>query len=328
MRFLILIFSMSLVGVSMMLAVVRRAEPIDAAWIVFETNWDGNWNLYRMSPNGDHVQAVVTHPAHDYAGSFSPDGKKLLFTSARSDPRNLTGNIFLASNTGHHPQQLTFNEATSTAAQWSPDMRLISYIELERNFANIYFLDVKTLESHIFPLSNNVETTLSWAADSQEVIFSSRRTGEWEIYRALVDGSDLMPLTDDGTQNSSPSWSPNNEIIVFASRREDNISLYQMLPDGSNITPITTFWPHEVNPSWSPDGAWIVFNANRHGNWDIFKIRPDGSELTRLTSHVGNELLPSWSPTIDLAWHGWLLMGGGLLGIMVAIIRTRFYDSR
>src|ERR1039457_5832343 len=46
----------------------------------------------------------------------------------------------------------------------------------------------------------------SWSPDGKWVAFQSNRSGNWQIYRMRVDGTDLLQLTFDGA-NKDPDWS-------------------------------------------------------------------------------------------------------------------------
>jgi TolB protein len=46
----------------------------------------------------------------------------------------------------------------------------------------------------------------SWAPDGRHLAFQSTRTGRWQIWSMLADGSETRQLTTEG-QNESPNWS-------------------------------------------------------------------------------------------------------------------------
>jgi Tol biopolymer transport system component len=51
--------------------------------------------------------------------------------------------------------------------------------------------------------------TPSWSPDSQWIIFSSDRDGDWDIYALSIENGDLVNLTDEWPSDEfHPSWGP------------------------------------------------------------------------------------------------------------------------
>ena len=46
----------------------------------------------------------------------------------------------------------------------------------------------------------------TWAPDGRHLAFQSNRTGSWQIYTMLLEGSEPRRITHSGN-NTSPSWS-------------------------------------------------------------------------------------------------------------------------
>jgi Tol biopolymer transport system component len=142
-----------------------------------------------------------------------------------------------------------------------------------------------------------------------QIVFSSNRDGNYEIYTMNADGTDQTRLTDnDNALDRQPSWSPDGEKIAFVSDRDstgegdevgDVNAIYSMnADDGSDVTRLTdNDVPLDSHPSWSPDGEKIAFVSFRDGNNEIYSMNADdGSDVTRLTDDTRNDLYPSWSP--------------------------------
>lgn len=46
----------------------------------------------------------------------------------------------------------------------------------------------------------------SWAPDGRHLVFQSNRTGSWQIYTMLLEGTEPRRITNEGI-NGSPAWS-------------------------------------------------------------------------------------------------------------------------
>ena len=174
----------------------------------------------------------------------------------------------------------------------------------------------------------------SLSPNGETVYFSSRQSGNFEIYSIRVDGKEMQRLTKglgalyapelspDGKQilftNGSsgiwvmkvngnapralttkndidPTWSPDGSMIAFASSRRGERQLFIMDADGSNIRQVTNLEDMGGRSTWSADGKKLAFYAGPAGDHNIYTINIDGTGLAQLT-YSGDNLGPSWSP--------------------------------
>lgn len=146
----------------------------------------------------------------------------------------------------------------------------------------------------------------AWSPDGDVVVFSSDRTGTFQIF--LVDPEEGVPvqITDFDGYKSGPVFSPDGEWIAFAMNRDDASAVYVMRTDGTGVRNVSHSggWSDEAggpmdgsHPKWAPDGRSIVFNGNvEEGNAEVFEISIDGSDLRRLTDFPDHDTYPSISP--------------------------------
>lgn len=131
----------------------------------------------------------------------------------------------------------------------------------------------------------------SISPDGQTIYFSSRRTGNFEIYSIDTSGKNFKRLTRSIGSLYAPELSPNGDWIVFTN--EGN-GLWVMKPDGANPHAITT--SDDIDPTWSPDGSMIAFASSRAGTRQLFVMNADGSGIRQVTDLKDMGGRSSWSP--------------------------------
>lgn len=89
---------------------------VDGEWIHFGSDRDGNWELYRMRPDGSEVERLTKNDAQDYWSIWSPSGEWMLFISGRDE----TLELYKMRPDGSDQQRLTYQEGREVNHSWSP----------------------------------------------------------------------------------------------------------------------------------------------------------------------------------------------------------------
>ncbi len=283
---------------------------IDAqAQITFASNRDGNLEIYVMDADGGIPRRLTNNSDSDWDPSWSPDGKRIVFVSARDGHVDGHGasipDIYAMDADGSNQQNLTNNPNADRSPSWSPDGRRIAFMSDKNGNYDIYVMDAdgsnqQSLTNHPFSDRNP-----SWSPDGAHIVFSARREGHVEneaaitaeIYVMDADGGSQRRLTDNRNNDWDPSWSPDGKRIAFASDRKGNIEkfdIYVMDTDGGNQHNLTQHRAWDGAPAWSPNNERIVFHSKREGNWEIYVMDTDGGNLQNLTNNRHDDYGPAW----------------------------------
>ena len=133
--------------------------------------------------------------------------------------------------------------------------------------------------------------------DSEKIVFSSNRDGNWEIYMMNPDGTRQERLTYDRAVDCDPVISPKGDQILFNSNRGGTRDLYLMDIDGRNVRPLFGFSEaYRTHPTWSPNGKRLVYSQRALGGININTASADGTSV-KLIVHLENAHsgYPTWS---------------------------------
>ena len=152
-----------------------------------------------------------------------------------------------------------------------------------------------TLPSAILPVchdTNGIELeklTLALVADWD---------GDDEIYIIQADGSGLVQVTDNTTNEDGPIWSPDGRWLAFVNDFTRNPRLMITNADGSNATIVAPDLEVTSDLVWSPTGQHIVLR----GGHDLFAVDVQTGDAVNLTAgapFVVADLPTSFSPEGD-----------------------------
>jgi Tol biopolymer transport system component len=245
--------------------------------IVFETDRDGNSEIYSMEPNGnDGITRLTDDPAVDTLPSLSPDGSLIAWQRG--------GQIWLMNSDGTEPHALT-SDGTNAAPTFSPDGTKIAFdrdppedmsINSDIWVMNVDGTGMQNLTGTPSPAHESGPT---WSPDGTKIAYGSTATGGGDIYTMNADGSaQTSSPGNSAALDSDPDWSPDGEKILFVSARSGTVSVWTMNADGTaadNLTDATIF---DADPAWSPTGDRIVFTRDSGGQtFNLHLAEADGT---------------------------------------------------
>ena len=277
------------------------------------------------------LTSVDTTPTGAYDPDFTPDGRKIFFTTFGDETR---GDFIISVPAEGGPLTPIQTDCASNDPNCgddnpaiSPDGRELLTLRfqgpVDNNgclvFAGIMRFRIdgshpKRLSPVGPPCSGDLEPR--WSPDGNRILFQYQdSTGPQSIWVMNRDGShrrQITPATLLGYGN--PNWSPDGNRIVFQVPAEPTDDqnpqqLYTMHPDGTHIRQVTHYAPiigvviATNGARWSPDGRKIVF-AHRDPNTtygpdglphaDIFEMNPDGSDVVQITFTPEKDNNPTW----------------------------------
>ncbi len=253
-------------------------------------------------PAGGKSTRLTEHASADHSVSWSPDGKKLLFSSDRTGVEEL---YLLEADDVEHPDltkahkfkttRLTKTGEEESAPTFAPKGDRIAFLR----GGQLWTMKLDGTDAKVLVEGKKV-LDYDWSPDGKYVTYA-RMDGSFasEIYIVPADGATKpVNISRYATFNSDVTWGGNK--IAFVSQRRGNISamhvtsLQKPAVDGAKATEEIEWddihlrvervaaTPAEGG-SISPDGQLVAFRSLQGGD-DLWVVSSNGTNLGRLTS--------------------------------------------
>lgn len=133
------------------------------------------------------------------------------------------------------------------------------------------------------------------------IVFDLLAEGNRDIYRAAIDGGDLVRVTDVMADDVDPTAAAGT--VVFTTFRDGNAELYSVPLMGGTPQRLTQTADDEIQPALSMDGTRLAYAFDPTGVHKLWTANADGSGTEAATPNFGTggsvEGSPSWASTGD-----------------------------
>src|SRR5579862_929745 len=281
----------------------------DGTRIAFTGEYDGNVDVFVLPAGGGVPKRLTWHPAPDRVLGWTPDGKRVIFSSPRTAYSRFA-EMFTVPADGGVEERLPF--PSGYEASMSPDGQSIAYGPIARAFAmwknyrggqttRIWLARLSDSSVTKIPRTNSNDFNPMWAGD--RVFFLSDRDGPTTLF--LYDsktGQVRAAIHNQGLDIKSASLGP--DAIVY--EQFGGISLYDLKSGETKLVRIrvegdfaevrerlVNTGKRLITPAVSPNGARAVFA----GRGDIITVPAEKGDPRDLTNTPGvMEREPQWSP--------------------------------
>ena len=283
-------------------------------------------NLRQLTFGGQNAEAY-----------FSPDGKRLIFQSTRDGRR--CDQIYTMDVEGSDVRLLSTGKGVTTCSFFFPDGRRFIYSsthlagpdcpprpDMSRGYAwalqpyHIFSADPDkgALTQLTREGEYNAEGALS--PDGKQIVFTSLRDGDLDLYLMGSDGSNVRRLTTEYGYDGGPFFSWDGKFIVYRSFhprtdaerkgyaadlerhvfRPTWLELFVMHADGTGKRQVTQLGAASFAPFMHPNDRQIIFASNRHDpngrSFALYLVNVDGTGVERVTFEGGFSSFPMFSP--------------------------------
>src|SRR5262245_34078557 len=298
-----------------MMKLKRVDEPVpspDGKWVVFSaTDVDLEANtkishLWIVPANGGESKRLNETPNHEERPRFSPDGKRLIWTSKATDPTQIWMCDFdsEAGKLAGQPHQITSISTGADGAIWSPDGKNIVFVsavhpdckddacnkqrdeELKKSkvkakvFTRLFFRHWNAFtefkRSHLFviPADSGLAAVVSTAESNAQALGTSASTAP----RDLTPGDHDVPPFNLGGQDMY-AISPDGQEVAYTSNIDEveaistNNEIFTVPIAGGIAKKISTSPGSDTTPLYSPDGKYLAWRSQARAGFEADKWR-------------------------------------------------------
>ena len=263
-----------------------------------------NWDLFTIKADGSERQQLTHTREPEQHPSWSPDGKKILFT--RGDVMTNI-DLYVMDADSANVVRLTEHPERDQRGVFSPDGETIAFVSQRDGDVAVWLMDADGANPRKLVQGGQP----SFSPDGRRIAFTSSAFDDNdEIYLIDLDGSNRTRLTENRRKlDMFASFSPKGDYLVYNSEEFGGQELMLMRADGQGQTRISIAEEtYEQEPVWSPDGKGIAY-AGKMGDdeYDIYLIGTAGFDLDEMDTPPlmpinltdnddRDDMSPSWRP--------------------------------
>lgn len=275
---------------------------------LYASNEDGDFEIYIADSTATGKAQLTNNSYRDWWPRFSPDRKKIAFTSDET----IEPQIYTMNPDGTNHFQVTTVPITGynnygIGFCWAPNSRQLYYPHNDK----LYRIDADgtnlTLIATAPSARNFKEVNVSSKGDKIVALTVGQNVYDSEIYIMDSDGKNMHLLV--GNQPGlmdDPSFSVDGTKVMYtydvsgyeaSSGRQLNSDVFLINVDGTgntNVTSLKDSGTNDLYPRFSPDGAFIIFTNQRNDGLmppNVFIMNSDGTNRKQV---IINGQMPDW----------------------------------
>jgi len=225
--------------------------------IAFQSNRDGNFEIYTMVGDGSNQQRITNSPANDVSPCWSPDGSTIVFASDRD------GNweIYSVGHDTSSLKRLTNGLGANTAPSWAMGGSKILFVS-SRDAVNgeLYLMNPDGSNVERVTHDSYVKDSPLMTPDGKNIIMTVNYKGKNVIATYSITDKSTVLITSPEHNSQNPRLSEDASLVTFTSDQDGNYEIYTMTPAGGNQTRITTTEYADYTPTFQSSTSEIVYS--------------------------------------------------------------------
>jgi len=167
---------------------------------------------------------------------------------------------------------------------------------------DIWLVDVANGAMTRFTSDPGWEAFPTWSTDGSRLIFTSNRSGVFDLYEKPASGAENETLLYHSMEGKGPtSWSPDGKFLVYYSLGQPTHVRLLAVSGAADRQPVPVVDPkfNSITARFSPDGRWIAYTSNESGKNEV-SVRP----FDAATGSIGEPIVVTKDGGRTPLWRG------------------------
>ena len=272
-------------------AVIGNGSFFRSTMAFIKTDGQRKKDVWSVRANGRHLTRLTNMAGEALSPTWSPDGRRVLFTHIDKRSHGLGVHDLNARTTN----RIRFPGNTVIGPAFMPNGTVAVGMTDGKN-PSIFTLSPSFAKQGILERSAGIDVSPSIDKTGSLMAFTSSRLGGPQIFLKDLRSGAVRRASQAGRYNTDPSISPDGTVVAFARQHAGGHRIYvQDLVTGQERQ--LTFGPgSDEQPAFAPDSYFIAFMSTRNGKKEIFITTRNGGQPRRLPTGPGDASFPAWGP--------------------------------
>jgi Tol biopolymer transport system component len=174
-------------------------------------------DIFKADPDGKNLVRLTETDGYDAEGSYSPDGRQIVFTSFRDGDAD----IYIMDADGKNARRIVAAKGYDGGPFFSPDGKRIVYRSDRKgnDLLQIYVNNTEGTAERALTSNDSVNWGPFWHPDSTHIVYSTSRHGHsnYEIYLMNVDTGAESRITYHDGFDGLPVIGPDGKKLMWTS---------------------------------------------------------------------------------------------------------------
>jgi Tol biopolymer transport system component len=244
----------------------------DGQWLYFDSDRNGNQDIFRIPAAGGDLQQLTTNPGDDFYPDVSPDGKEVVFHGVREQGRRA---VLIIPATGGPERIVHAGRYQDRVPRWSHDGRAVAFAQTEAPASESGLYVVRRNGDGTWGSARRIYDDANWGAwipgDSSLVINGT----PWLARPLKQDSFTLVPAAGgapalisaglDSIRFQSVVPIPGTRTLGIKAVLNDGTAGFWLLPVSGGKARLAVHFddPNRLSTrvEWASDGRYLYFTA-------------------------------------------------------------------